>query len=449
MLNKLLPSTISLFGLVTILTILFTPSAAYPEEKVITAEASYLMGDGETPSFAEAMVLQKAKQAALEEAGTYVQSYTKAMNFDITTEEIQTITGGLLKTEILKKTRTLVGDGVRFDITIKAIVTAEKMEELARRIKGKNVAEEYGKLQGEYARLSKELEALKQALPKLSSGTDRESALDRLQGLEKSYRVLQQTEATLFERLVSGEALHSIALGQISRKENERHVADALFYRMLKEGHIISLGEPVIQASLKDRNYVTFSVPVTLQAGEEIKTSIEDTARSLGGSVLQATYESRYRKGMRHDGVAVTMGTDPETVGYFQHRVASLVFVLEAQLKEGVAHHCHMSRFYNRFGASSDLDGPVMGINPATLRTQRTIETLTGAPFYEGRSQRIDENNGYVVIFDTPVHFTARMRIPVEDVKRITTLKGLVLEGRLEDISGSSSVRLSGVYSCH
>ena len=29
------------------------------------------MGEGETPSFAEAMVLQKAKQTALEQAGTY------------------------------------------------------------------------------------------------------------------------------------------------------------------------------------------------------------------------------------------------------------------------------------------------------------------------------------------------------------------------------------------
>ena len=52
----------------TSLFILIIPFLALAETKVLTAEAAYTMGDGETPSFAEAMVLQKAKQMALEEA---------------------------------------------------------------------------------------------------------------------------------------------------------------------------------------------------------------------------------------------------------------------------------------------------------------------------------------------------------------------------------------------
>ena len=55
-------------------------SPVYADTKTLTADASYIMGDGETPSFAEAMALQKAKQSALEEAGTYVQSYTRSVN---------------------------------------------------------------------------------------------------------------------------------------------------------------------------------------------------------------------------------------------------------------------------------------------------------------------------------------------------------------------------------
>ena len=123
-------------------------SPAYADTKSLTADASYIMGDGETPDFAEARALQKAKQAALEEAGTYVQSYTKVQNLDLTTEEIQTVAGGVLQVEVLEKTRSLVADGLRFHTKIKATVTTEKMEELARRIKGKNVAEEYQKLFG-------------------------------------------------------------------------------------------------------------------------------------------------------------------------------------------------------------------------------------------------------------------------------------------------------------
>src|SRR4051812_46845232 len=107
LLNKttdLLPDSprplVRLLALVTTITILSIPSAAYPEEKVITAEASYIMGDGETPSFAEAIVLQKAKQLALEQAGTYVQSYTKIQNMDLNEDQITTIAGGVLQTEV-------------------------------------------------------------------------------------------------------------------------------------------------------------------------------------------------------------------------------------------------------------------------------------------------------------------------------------------------------------
>jgi hypothetical protein len=126
------------------------PTFVRAETKTIIAESTYTMGDGETPSFAEAQVLQRAKQIALEQAGTYVESYTKVQNLNLTTEEIQTIAGGVMTIEVLDKSRTLVGDGLKLYIKIKATVTTDKMEELARRSKDKNVTEEYEKIQNEY-----------------------------------------------------------------------------------------------------------------------------------------------------------------------------------------------------------------------------------------------------------------------------------------------------------
>jgi hypothetical protein len=114
------------------------------------------MGDGETPSFAEAMVLQKAKQRALEVAGTYVESYTHVRNLDLTVDEITTIAGGVMKTEIIEQNRALEGNGFRFYIKIRALVTTDKIEDLSRRIKGGNVAEENKKVLEAYARLDKD-----------------------------------------------------------------------------------------------------------------------------------------------------------------------------------------------------------------------------------------------------------------------------------------------------
>lgn len=184
-----------------LLVALLIPSLAQAETKVLTAEATYTMGDGETPSFAEVMALQKAKQMALEQAGTYVESYTKVQNLNLTTEEIQTIAGGVLQVEVQEKKRLLVGDGLQLYVKIKATVTTDKMEELAQRIRGRNVAEEYKKLQAEYARLSREVETWKQVVAEATGDAERQTALDRIKEGEKDFARVQKNEAALFRRL--------------------------------------------------------------------------------------------------------------------------------------------------------------------------------------------------------------------------------------------------------
>ena len=91
---------------VSLFLLLWPASHGQAETKTIVSEATYSMGDGETPIFAEAMVLQKAKQRALEEAGTYVESYTHVRNLDLTRDEIKTIAGGVMKVEIIEQSRT-------------------------------------------------------------------------------------------------------------------------------------------------------------------------------------------------------------------------------------------------------------------------------------------------------------------------------------------------------
>ena len=68
-----------LFTITTAL-LLFLPSLGFSQTKEIIAEGTYNMGDGETPSVAESRALLQAKRTALEQAGTYVESYTKVKN---------------------------------------------------------------------------------------------------------------------------------------------------------------------------------------------------------------------------------------------------------------------------------------------------------------------------------------------------------------------------------
>src|SRR4030067_3752347 len=98
---------------------LFFPSLGLAETKEIISEGTYNMGDGETPSVAETRALLKAKQIAVEQAGTYVESYSKVKNITLTQDEIQVLASGLMEVEILNKKRTVVGDGLHVWVKIR------------------------------------------------------------------------------------------------------------------------------------------------------------------------------------------------------------------------------------------------------------------------------------------------------------------------------------------
>src|SRR3989304_8959973 len=102
------------FFTVIIALFLFFPSFGFAETKEIISEGTYNMGDGETPGVAESRALLQAKRTALEQAGTYVESYSKVINLQLTEDEIQAVASGLMEVEILEKRRTIIGHGLNF-----------------------------------------------------------------------------------------------------------------------------------------------------------------------------------------------------------------------------------------------------------------------------------------------------------------------------------------------
>ncbi|MBI5748845.1 MAG: tetratricopeptide repeat protein [Nitrospinae bacterium] len=160
------------FYTVIITILLFFPSVSFAETKEIISEGTYNMGDGETPSVAEGRALLQAKRTALEQAGTYVESYTRVENLQLTKDEIQVLASGIMEVEILDKKRTVVGDlsasaqagGFHFWVKIKVRVNLDKIEEMAKRVKEKSVVEDYKKIQEAYDKSQKEIEELKKQL---------------------------------------------------------------------------------------------------------------------------------------------------------------------------------------------------------------------------------------------------------------------------------------------
>lgn len=152
-----------IFAIITAL-FLFPVSIGFSQTKEIIAEGDYNMGDGETPAVAENRALLQAKRAAIEQAGTYVESYSKIKNIRLTEDEIKVMASGLMEVVILDKKRTIVGDGFHFWVKIKAKVTLDKMEEMAKKVKDKSVIEDYKNIQEAFAKSLEEIEEFKKRL---------------------------------------------------------------------------------------------------------------------------------------------------------------------------------------------------------------------------------------------------------------------------------------------
>ncbi len=175
-----------------IIVIFFLPSLGYAEFKEIIAEGTYNMGDGETPSIAESRALLNAKRIAIEEAGTYIESYSKVKNFQLTHDEIQVLASGVMEVTILDKKRTVIESGFRFWVKIKAKVSTDKIEEMTRKVREKwaleDVVNDFKQLQEEYRKRGKEIEGLKRNLAEVKKGTEREKIEAKIAEEEKIFR---------------------------------------------------------------------------------------------------------------------------------------------------------------------------------------------------------------------------------------------------------------------
>ncbi|MFZ3121848.1 MAG: tetratricopeptide repeat protein [Thermodesulfovibrionales bacterium] len=182
-----------IFAIMIAALFLFYPSHGFTSAlggKEIISEGAYNMGDGETPSVAESRALLNAKRVALEQAGTYVENYTKVENMQVTEDEIKVLTSGIMEVEILDKKRTIVGDGIRFWVKIKARVNPDRIQEMANKIKvkDKSVVEDYKKVQEAYDKSQKEIEELKKQLAQAKDKKERKQVEAKITDDERLFQ---------------------------------------------------------------------------------------------------------------------------------------------------------------------------------------------------------------------------------------------------------------------
>lgn len=175
------------------LILVLFPLSIQAEVKEIISEGTYNMGDGETPSVAESRALLQAKRAAVEQAGTYIESYSKVKNLQLTEDEIRVMASGIMEIAVLDKKRTVVGDGFHFWVKIRARVNSDKLPDMAGKVKDKIFMEDYKKIQSAYDKSQKDIEELKKQLVR-AQGDQKKEVEQKISADERRFQANQWIE---------------------------------------------------------------------------------------------------------------------------------------------------------------------------------------------------------------------------------------------------------------
>jgi tetratricopeptide (TPR) repeat protein len=89
--------------LIYCLILLFTPNITSAGLKTFIKEYSYQASEDDSRNSSRVIALREVKRLLLEELGTYLESETEVRNFQLTQDQITTLTAGIVQTELLEE----------------------------------------------------------------------------------------------------------------------------------------------------------------------------------------------------------------------------------------------------------------------------------------------------------------------------------------------------------
>ena len=136
-----------------------------PVLRVVKSSGEYRMGDHDTRTDAIRMAMETAKREALEQVATYLESVTEVKNLDVTRDEIQTYTAGVVMV-LNQQTSTRIEDGTPvFHVDLTAQVDQQEVIQAITALReNESAKQELISLRAETDQLRQQLDAANQAL---------------------------------------------------------------------------------------------------------------------------------------------------------------------------------------------------------------------------------------------------------------------------------------------
>ena len=172
-------------------------SVAHAEVKTYEGIGEYAMSDFETPEVAKQRAKARAEQNAQEQAGVYVNSYTKVNNLQVTDDEVIVITNGIMNViDVSYEKRLGTDDTTIYTAKIKANINTNDVNKwLEKGVQERSaIAAQNKELQKALEEQNKQIEELKRQLANKNSNTDIDKLKIEFSNVDNAFMSNQKIE---------------------------------------------------------------------------------------------------------------------------------------------------------------------------------------------------------------------------------------------------------------
>lgn len=201
-LKKIILATIAVGALTFTPNIYHFPinSVAYAEVQTYTGVGEYVMSNFETPDSAMERAKAYALRDAQEQAGIYVQTYSKAQNFKLVKDEITTMTAGIIKvieTEIEPIPVKDAKGAIKYIAKMKVKINTDDISKWLKRNNGEqlnSLVEQNKALQKAIAEQEKLIANLRKQIPKIKTQQEKNKITEEFAQADNEFLANQKAQ---------------------------------------------------------------------------------------------------------------------------------------------------------------------------------------------------------------------------------------------------------------
>jgi len=245
-----------------LLVLVFIPCISQAE--TVITKGSAIIGSDITLEEAKLIALNDARQKALNSLGVFVESQSKVVNYRLTEDEIKTITGAIMTSEIIESTKKVVRDVFILEMKVKFDISMSSFNQSLKNYQDRS------KDRRTIKHLIKTIERLQQEIVKAKKGTP--EVVEIVDEIEFSTKRLGELLTT--KQVID----HELQIQEIYKKKVKNHFNNNVLPKLYNDiAKLLVWGKvPSVSYTSLKLKYIKHDFDNEYEARKEIKEKIKN-----------------------------------------------------------------------------------------------------------------------------------------------------------------------------